>query len=606
MRFLTFYRDQQVKKINLLGKTVYYQKTDKDEIRNRLLCFRWKSKKIINHDKETNQKIIKRRETEKKIDVSIIVPVYNAENYLNQCIKSLLNQTDKNLEFIFINDNSNDKSLEILRNIKDKRVVVINLKSNLGVAAARNIGISFSKGKYIGFVDPDDYIDLNYFGHLYKLGRLNNADIVMSTNITRISDNGFKIGKKYSGYDKNTGVPNFRDRMRIALTTGITWNKIYNSDFIKKNLILFPEIKTMGTDNYFTFLSQILGNKIITTNKVSYYYRENPNSIIRKKKNETYFKQVDVYRRTLERIQSLDISNSYKKEWLKTLNYRAINDFYSNLAGFDDEFKNEFIDYIDNTYELITLRREVLPIISLTSYPARISTIHLTIESLKQQNVNFKKIILYLSVEQFPNKEKNLPDSLIKLIDDKFKICWLADDIRSYKKLIPALEQFPSDVIITADDDVIYPKDWVERLIRSYLVEPDCIHCLRGRNIKVSENIIEPYNKWRLIKYPLFPSFKVLPTGVGGCLYTKKLLDDDIFNKEVFTEYAANADDIWFWAMALKKGTKIKIATPTLLKPKIIAGTQETALWNINVSANDKIIENMFTLYPEIKEKLIS
>lgn len=96
--------------------------------------------------------------------ISIIVPVYNTEKFLEKCLNSLINQTLKDIEIICINDGSTDKSLQILEKFanKDKRIQIIN-QTNSGLSVARNIGIKKAKGEYIGFVDSDDWVDLNFF-----------------------------------------------------------------------------------------------------------------------------------------------------------------------------------------------------------------------------------------------------------------------------------------------------------------------------------------------------------------------------------------------------------------------------------------------------------
>lgn len=612
MSIINFQKDNDSFKLFLFNKAIFYRKNDKEEVRNRFLCFRWKTKKnnilrtnengadSINHKQDIKFKKVRKQ---KKPDVSIIIPVYNAEKYIEKCINSLINQTDNNLEFIFINDCSSDNSLNILKECEDSRIKIINLKHNVGVATARNIGLSVAKGEYVGFVDPDDYVDLTYFGHLYRKGRINNADIVMTTSISKIAEDEKIEGKKFSGTNKKGENLRQRDRMRIALTTGITWNKIYKSDFLLKKLILFPEIKTMGTDNYITIIGLLLANKVLVTDEVKYYYRTNPNSIIRKKKDESYFRLVDVYNRILTRIENENIDENLRNEWRKIVEYRAINDFISNLNGFDSEtLKLQFINYVKEGFHTDLLIKTD-PIISLTSYPARINSVDKTIKSLKNQNFRYQKIILWLSSDQFKNEI--IPNNLQQLEDTKFEIRWIRGDIRSYKKLIPALKEFKDEIIVTADDDVIYPSDWLRRLIVSYIQDPNCIHTLRGRKILLDKNSkLSPYSKWRLIKQPLFPEFSILPTGVGGCLYKRTLLHSDITNVELFQTIAPDADDIWFWACALRKGTKIKVANSPLNQPVTIDGTQETALWNTNSNNNDKIINSVIDAYPTILKTL--
>lgn len=138
------------------------------------------------------------------VDVSIIVPVYNTEEYLQKCLDSLTNQTLKNIEIICVNDGSTDNSLKILQDnaIKDDRIKIIN-QGNKKQGAARNAGMQVATGEYIGFVDSDDYVDLNYFERLYRIARNYDSDIALATNV-RIGKNKFKLRLNLQTVDKYT------------------------------------------------------------------------------------------------------------------------------------------------------------------------------------------------------------------------------------------------------------------------------------------------------------------------------------------------------------------------------------------------------------------
>ena len=135
-------------------------------------------------------------------------------------------------------------------------------------------------------------------------------------------------------------------------------------------------------------------------------------------------------------------------------------------------------------------------IVSLTSYKKRINLVHKTIESLLQQSLLPEKIILWLSNEEFPNKIQNLPDSLKRLICNKFSIQF-CKDIHSYKKLIPTLRLYPDSAIVTVDDDVVYGKNLVSSLVESYKKSPHMIHCCRCHLLQVDGmgNLL-PYKRW--------------------------------------------------------------------------------------------------------------
>lgn len=116
--------------------------------------------------------------------VSVVVPFYNTEKYLEKCLDSLVNQTLKELEIILVNDGSTDSSLEIAKNYqqKDSRIKIVE-QEHLKQGAARNSGMKVAAGEYIGFVDSDDWVDLDYFEKLYNTAKQYNADIALATNV---------------------------------------------------------------------------------------------------------------------------------------------------------------------------------------------------------------------------------------------------------------------------------------------------------------------------------------------------------------------------------------------------------------------------------------
>ena len=143
-------------------------------------------------------------------------------------------------------------------------------------------------------------------------------------------------------------------------------------------------------------------------------------------------------------------------------------------------------------------------IISLTSYPARINTVHTVINSLLNQNMKPYKIILWLAKPQFPNENKDLSQNLLNLIEKGLTIEYYERDIKSYKKLIPTLKKYPNNIIVTADDDIIYDKDWLEKLYKTYLKYPKDIIAHRITKFIYKKN-----------------SFKIIQ---GGKDYYKKVL----------------------------------------------------------------------------------
>ena len=153
-------------------------------------------------------------------------------------------------------------------------------------------------------------------------------------------------------------------------------------------------------------------------------------------------------------------------------------------------------------------------------------------------------LILWLAKEQFPNKEEELPDELLKLKDFGLAIKW-CNDIRSYKKLIPALKEFPDDIVITFDDDVYYPFDTVEKLYNSYLEYPKCIHANRVRRFFIKNNEIMSKTAADIywVKFNDC-SFLNKITGCGGVLYPPHSLCDKVLNEEEFERIKKAANKI--------------------------------------------------------------
>lgn len=205
--------------------------------------------------------------------VSIIVPVYNVEKYVKKCITSLINQTYKNLEIIVINDGTKDNSIEIVRKIKDKRIVIIEQK-NGGVSSARNNGLDHAKGDYIAFVDSDDYVANDYIEYLVNLID-NNSDFAYTKNMFM------------SKYDKQITEDNIEtvDGMTsagIILSPDVvvgSCNKIYRRKIIEDNNLRFKTDLFYGEGlNFIIRMSLLSKNVTVGNRKILYYRKDNLSS----------------------------------------------------------------------------------------------------------------------------------------------------------------------------------------------------------------------------------------------------------------------------------------------------------------------------------------
>ncbi len=246
-------------------------------------------------------------------------------------------------------------------------------------------------------------------------------------------------------------------------------------------------------------------------------------------------------------------------------------------------------------------------IVSLTSFDKRINDVAFTIESLMQQSMKPNRIILWLD-NSFQNK---LPQSLIYQQKRGLEINF-CKDIRSYTKLVPSLRNYPNDAIITFDDDLLYDYDIIERLIKAYLQNPNMIHaCRANRMILDHHNKPIPYLQWNRKINEVGPNRLNFLTGVGGVLYPPRCLDEEVLNEDVFLDICKFADDVWFNAMAIKKGTLInKVYTRNHLGEDYISNeaVQDVGLWNVNNQGkrlNDIQLKAVFDKY-DLYSKLTS
>ncbi len=211
------------------------------------------------------------------IKISIIIPVYNTSKFLEKCLKSVVNQSLKEIEIICINDGSTDSSLEILERLQkeDNRIILINKEKNCGVTSARNTGLKIARGKYCLNIDSDDWIDQGYLKALYERAKKDDLDITLSNiifdfkeenkksyilNDLNISDQKIITGKEYS------------DSFLENNFYGYTWNKLIKTELYKKNNINYNEKIFLMEDVEIILRLAYFANRVGKINKAYYHY----------------------------------------------------------------------------------------------------------------------------------------------------------------------------------------------------------------------------------------------------------------------------------------------------------------------------------------------
>ena len=211
--------------------------------------------------------------------VSVIMPLYNVEKYIAQCLDSVVNQTYKNLEILCINDCTPDNSAEIVKQYasKDNRIKIIEHQCNKGASEARNTGIAAASGEYIYFIDSDDWIDLDYIEKMVNIAQNTDADIVVNKNIlTEFSDKKSQFYKHPLEQDIETNSY-INGHEQIHKIFWVNWNKLYKTSFMKNNNFKFP-VGAFHEDLFIQYVTFAKAQKIFYTEGSTYHYRDREDS----------------------------------------------------------------------------------------------------------------------------------------------------------------------------------------------------------------------------------------------------------------------------------------------------------------------------------------
>lgn len=273
--------------------------------------------------------------------ISIIVPVYNVENYLDKCLESIVNQLYKELEIILIDDGSKDKSYLICKKWekKDCRIKVIH-QSNRGVSAARNVGLEIATGNYIAFVDPDDIISRDMFSSMIKNMQDNGADIVACGVAERFLNQEERIYKK----GENPIKLNKKESINRALMLsddigGVVWDKLWKRDVIKN--IRFDEELAIAEDRLFVIAALINSNIFYRDFEPKYYCIKREESATQSKFSKKSFDIVWSAKKVYMKI--LNFSNEYLKEANFHISMACMN--IINLILKNNEIENYKVEY---------------------------------------------------------------------------------------------------------------------------------------------------------------------------------------------------------------------------------------------------------------------
>lgn len=253
------------------------------------------------------------------VEISVILPVYNSEDYLKECLESLLNQTFKDIEILCIDDGSSDGSLDILRDFekKDDRITVVSQK-NMGVARTRNNALKSVKGNHVYFMDSDDYLDKNAFKKLHDNIASNESDFcIMKAIFVNETEEykfpAFELEKEFGKANFSNFTFTYKDvKSHVLNDLFAPWLKLYSREFLISGNFTFPNMKSYS-DAPFHVKTMLEAERISFVPEYLYYYRENDDSLVHSSAN------------TINFFELSNIIEEYLKE-----------------NGFFDEFEEEF------------------------------------------------------------------------------------------------------------------------------------------------------------------------------------------------------------------------------------------------------------------------
>lgn len=396
------------------------------------------------------------------IKISVIIPVYNVEKYLVECLDSVINQTFTDIEIICVNDGSTDNSLVILENYanKDSRIKIIS-QENKGVSCARNTGIAFSNGKYIYFIDSDDYLELDALNKLYNLAEDNSLDLIMFKLLNFNDEDGKKYNQYYYDmpYLKHLvgDIFDYNDMKDDIFSLNVT---VYTK-FFKRELISESEFLEgcIFEDNLFLVDYIFDAKRIMFLDEYLYFRRIRQGSIIFSASKQ-HVDIIRIYNNILEKIKARNLYEYYKHD-LFNRKFSGIYNRYSKVKSeykeyFFNKFKEDALKY-RSEYELeldfnkVNQRSKFIFENILKSDTYREFDLSVENYEIKQELNNLKNIKHNLedNIKRLNEKNTNLTNDLNSIKKDKKlkKLNKVKDENKQIKKELKSANKLNESIL---------------------------------------------------------------------------------------------------------------------------------------------------------------
>lgn len=303
------------------------------------------------------------------IDISVVIPVYNVEKYLQSCINSLINQTKTNMELIFVNDASSDNSLLILQENQRKYpnfIKIIDSKVNLKQGGARNLGIQAANGEYIGFCDSDDFVAPDMYENLYNAVRDKKSDaaFIMMTTVSDECDirsvlkdqNDRRLFIQWNDKVLQCSDKTLTDADRMNLIVypvGGVMAGIWKKQIIIENQIFFPK-GLRYEDNYWSVIIKCYLKQVSFVEKIGYFYRMNPDSTIHAMNQFYHYDRIVIEKMLLKKAEEINLlerfQDAFEYIYINRYAFSTYNVLLQRFTVFDDSTARRLFIDLMNTF----------------------------------------------------------------------------------------------------------------------------------------------------------------------------------------------------------------------------------------------------------------
>ena len=555
--------------------------------------------------------------------VSILCATFNQKDYIRQAIDGFLMQNVIfPIEIIIHDDASTDGTAEIIQKYAQNYPDLIKAVLQKENQYSKNLDIwskfiyPLAQGKYFAECEGDDY-----WTDPSKLQRQVNfldshPDYILSTENANVLFTDTGIIRPFSTegeHDISLGDLLIRRRFPTA---SVVYRNMYIEELCQQEGSSFDTkmwafLAQKGKVHFNPIISSVYrrGCGITESNKIKWAYTSEqfnkeitkfyrPNKSVVRERNKMLYQD---FKNGIKEAKRLHKNKDYLKLHIKAF---CLDPFSYIVDIFKRRWeKNEkriqranFWIKLQPTKKLAPPHREVPIVVSLTSYPARFSTLHLCLRSIFNQTLQADKVILYLDKSV---SLQDIPKKVLDLQNKGLEIRPICENIKPHNKYFYAMQEFPDAIIITIDDDALYPKDTIETLYKNFKKHPNSVSARRvHKTTHLLDETIAPYRLWDLeYKKETTPSLNLMATGVGGVLYPPHIFNtnSDYFKIENIQNYCLNADDVWLMFIENKEGIKVCWAPnkQPLPYPIISDNINDFALSNENVenNRNDYFIE---------------